>query len=68
MTQYRKNERGSIMVEVIAVLALMGVMGTLLFRQVARRNEELDNVNLASEIRMVKEATTAYIQAYKTEL
>lgn len=68
MTQYRKNERGSIMVEVIAVLALMGIMGTLLFRQVARRNEELDNVNLASEIRMVKEATTAYIQAYKTEL
>lgn len=68
MIQYRKNERGSIMVEVIAVLALMGVMGTLLFRQVARRNEELDNVNLASEIRMVKEATTAYIQAYKTEL
>lgn len=68
MTQYRKNERGSIMVEVIAVLALMGVMGTLIFRQVARRNEELDNVNLASEIRMVKEATTAYIQAYKTEL
>jgi len=66
--QVKKNESGSIMVEVIAVLALLGVMGTLTFRQIQRRNEELDNINMASEIRMVKEATTAYIQANKATL
>ena len=66
--QVKKNESGSIMVEVIAVLALLGVMGTVMFRQIQRRNEELDNINMASEIRMVKEATTAYIQANKATL
>jgi len=61
-------ERGSIMVEVIAVLALLGTMSMLMFRQIQQRNEELDNINIASEIRMVKEATIAYIQANKAVL
>ena len=62
------HEKGSLMVEVMAVIALLGVMGTMLFRQVQRRNEELDNINMASEIRIVKEATAAYIQANKATL
>ena len=62
------RERGSIMVEALAVIALLGVMGTMLFRQVQQRNEELDNINMASETRMVKEATAAYIQANKPAL
>ena len=64
----KSHENGSLMVEVIAVLALLGVMGTLMFRQIQRRNEELDNINMASEIRMIKEATMAYIQANKAML
>ena len=64
----KKNERGSIMVETLAVIALMGLMGTVLYRQIQRRNEELDNINMASEIRMVKEATTAYIQDHRAML
>ena len=67
--QFKKShESGSIMVEVIAVLALLGVMGMMMFRQIQRRNEELSNINMASEIRMIKEATTAYIQANKANL
>lgn len=66
--QEKTNERGAIMVEVIAVLALLGTMGTLLFRQMVQRNEELENVNLASEMRIMKEALTAYIQADKASL
>lgn len=62
------NQKGSIMVEVIAVIALLAVMGPLLFRQISRRNEEVSNVNAASEIRMVKEAFNAFIQAYSSEL
>ncbi len=57
------NERGAIMLEVIAVLALIGAMGTLLFRQVLMRNQEVDNVNMATEARIMKESTLAYIQA-----
>ncbi len=61
----RKNrkEAGSIMLEVVAVLALMGVMGSMLFRQIYQRNQELHNIQMASEIRTVKEAFSAYIQA-----
>ena len=61
----RKNrkESASIMLEVVAVLALMGVMGSMLFRQIYQRNQELHNIQMASEIRTVKEAFSAYIQA-----
>ncbi|MBR6411708.1 MAG: hypothetical protein IKS41_00920 [Alphaproteobacteria bacterium] len=64
----KSHESGSLMVEVIAVLALLGVMGTMMFRQIQRRNEELDNINMATEIRMIKEATAAYIQANRSAL
>ena len=64
----KTNERGAIMVEVISVLALLGTMGTVLFRQILQRNEELENVNMASEMRIMKEALTAYIQADKATL
>ena len=36
-------ERGSVMLEVIAVLALMGVMGAMLYRQIYQRNQELSS-------------------------
>ena len=57
------SETGAIMLEVVAVLALMGVMGATLFRQIYQRNQELHNIQMASEIRTVKEAFAAYIQA-----
>ena len=61
----RTNQSGSIMLEVVAVLALMGVMGAMLFRQIYQRNQELHNIQMASEIRTVKEAFSAYIQAQR---
>ena len=59
----RKNESGAIMLEIIAVLSLMGVMGAMLFRQINHRNQELHNIQMASEIRVAKEAFSAYIQS-----
>lgn len=63
MKQQKKNESGAIMVEILAVLALIGVMGPMLFRQVLDRNKEISNVNMASEMRTIKEAVSAYIAA-----
>lgn len=63
MKQQKKNEAGAIMVEILAVLALIGVMGPMLFRQVLDRNKEISNVNMASEMRTIKEAVSAYIAA-----
>ena len=62
----RKNlasESGAIMLEVVAVLSLMGLMGTMLFRQMYVRNQELHNIQMASEIRVVKDAYASWIQA-----
>ena len=64
----KQNEKGSVLVEVIAVIALLGVMGPLLFRQVMTRNEEVENINIASEMRTLKEAFSAYILTYKAQL
>ena len=64
----RKQEKGSILMEVIAVIAVLGVMGPLLFKQVSERNEEIENINIASEIRTIKEAFSAYIMSYKSEI
>lgn len=65
--QSKKQECGAIMLEVIAVLALMGVMGAMLFRQIYLRNQELHNVQMASEMRTVKEAFSAALQARAQE-
>ncbi len=68
MKETKTNERGSVMMEIIAVLALLGIMGPLLLKQVANRNEELDNVNMASEMRTIKEAFASYIAADTAKL
>ena len=68
LKEFKKRESGSIMLEVVAVLALMGVMGAMLFRQIYQRNQELHNIQMASEIRTVKEAFSAYVQANRAEL
>ena len=57
------NESGAIMLELIAVLSVMALMGTMLYRQVYQRNQELVNVEMASEIRVIKEALAAWVQA-----
>ena len=58
-----KEEAGAIMLEVIAVLSLMGLMGTVLYRQIYQRNQELHNIQMASEIRVIKDAFAAWIQS-----
>ena len=51
------------MLEVLAVLALIGVMGPMLYKQVLSRNQEISNVNIAAEMRAIKEAMSAAIAA-----
>ena len=64
----KKQEKGSVLIEVIAVVALLGVMGPLLFKQVADRNEEVENINIASEMRIMKEAFSSYLMSYHSEI
>ncbi len=64
----KKQEKGAIIVEIIAVIALLGVMGPLLFKQVSDRNEEVENINVASQMRVIKEAFSSYIISYHSEI
>ncbi len=66
--QFKNQEKGSVLIEVIAVVALLGVMGPLLFKQVSSRNEEVENINIASEIRIMKEAFSSYIMNYHADI
>ena len=66
--QTHKQERGAIIIEIIAVIALLGVMGPLLFKQISDRNEEVENINIATEIRMIKEAFSSYILTHHAEI
>lgn len=66
--QHIQQEKGSVLIEVIAVVALLGVMGPMLFKQVAERNEEVENINIASEMRIMKEAFSSYIMNYHSEI
>ena len=59
----KKQEKGALLVEVIAVLGLIALMTPILFEQIQKRNEEIINTQVASEMRALKEALSNHIQA-----
>lgn len=63
-----RTQKGSLMIEVIAVLGLIALITPVLFRQIARRNEDIVAMQVASEMRAVKDALAAYIQAYEENI
>ena len=63
-----RTQKGSLMIEVIAVLGLIALITPVLFRQIARRNEDIVAMQVASEMRAVKDALAAYIQAYEQNI
>ncbi len=57
------KQTGSLMIEMVAVIGLLALITPILFQQIQRRNEEIVNAQIATEMRMLKDALTAYIQA-----
>lgn len=57
------QQQGSLLIEMIAVIGLLALVTPILFMQVQRRNEEIINTQVASEMRMLKDGVSAYIQA-----
>ncbi len=66
--QTKKQEQGAIIIEIIAVIALLGVMGPLLFKQISARNEEVENINIATEVRIIKEALSSFLLSHHAEI
>ena len=63
MQEQKENESGSMMLEIIAVLAILAIMTPIVYQQSLKRSREVSNVNMADEMRSVKNAVKAYLDA-----
>ncbi len=64
---FRKNnhteQKGALMLEAIAVLGLMTMISPLLYKQIADRNNEVDDVSKAAQMRSIRDGINAFIQS-----
>ena len=65
MQEKKENESGSMMMEIIAVLAILAIMTPIVYQQALKRSREVSNINMADEMRMVKNAVSAYLNTNK---
>lgn len=63
MYSHRNKQKGSLMIEMVAVIGLIALITPILFHQINRRNEEIVDTQIATEMRMLKDAASAYIRA-----
>ncbi len=63
MQENKQSESGSMMLEVIAVLSLLAIMTPIVYQQALKRNIEVSNINIADEMRLVKDSVKAYLDA-----
>ncbi len=64
----RTNIRGSITVEAIVMLGLVATLTPILYKHVAERRQDIDNINEANTLLLLKNATREYIEANKNSL
>ena len=68
MRQHKNTQIGSLMIEMVAVIGLIALITPILFQQIHRRNEEIINTQIATEMRAIKDAMSAFIQANEKTL
>lgn len=57
------HERGALMLEAIALLGLMTMMSPMVVRQTADRSAEMEEVAVAGQMKTLRDAVSAYIDA-----
>jgi len=62
------SQKGSIMIEALAMLGLIAMVTPVLYRKAAERTTELQDINVSSQIRMVSQAVDAYLKDHYNEL
>lgn len=65
---FKENQKGSVMIEALAMLGLIAMVTPMLYRKAAERTTELQDINVASQIRMVSAAVDAYLKDNYTNL
>lgn len=64
----RSAQKGSLMVEAIALLGLITMVTPILYKKAAERTTELQDINVATQMRMVSSAVDQYISDYYNEI
>ena len=59
---------GSITVEAIVMLGLIAALTPVLYKHVADRRQDIDNINEANTLLLLKNAATEYIEANKESI
>ena len=59
----KKHQKGSLLIEMMAIISLLALVTPILFQQVHRRNEEILATQRAAEMRLIKEGVTNYLEA-----
>lgn len=62
-TQKRSDERGALMLEAIALLGLMTLMSPMLVKQTSEKTQEVEEVTVAGQMKMLRDAAMSYIDA-----
>ncbi len=57
-----KNQRGSLLIEALAMLALIAMVTPLLYKKAAERTNELQDINAAGQMRTISNALDAYLR------
>ena len=65
---YKNHQKGSVMIEALAMLGLIAMVTPMLYRKAAERTTELQDINVASQIRMVSAAVDSYLKDNYTQL
>ncbi len=64
MRKFAKNnilQKGSMMVEALAMLGLITMVTPILYKKAAERTTELQDINVATQLRMVSKAVDSYL-------
>ena len=63
-----RTQKGSITVEALVMLGLIATMTPILYKHVAERRQDIENINEANTLLLLKNATAEYIEANKDTL
>lgn len=65
---YKANERGTLLVEALAMLGLIAMVTPTLYKKSAERMQEIQDINAASQARTMSNSITAFISAQRSQL
>ena len=58
----KQNQKGSLLIEAMAMLGLIAMVTPMLYRKAAERTNELQDINAAGQMRVLSNAVDTYLR------